>query len=83
MSGKRHRDVRELLRASPDGQTINALVEIFGWPHSDLRRVLANMPDAYIDRWTLGIGNTWQAVWCCITPPEHCPKPDRKKGRKA
>jgi hypothetical protein len=43
----------------------------------NVRRVLRDMPDTYIDRWELRPRKPPAAVWCVVVPPENCPKPKK------
>lgn len=74
--------VRALLRATPDGMTVKALVEATGLCHTGLRYALRNMPDAYIDRWEPheGGGRTgrYSPVYCVVVVPPDCPHPEGK-----
>lgn len=71
--------IRELLRASRDGMTVDQLMRCLPQisTPSVLRKCLDRMPDAYIDRWLLEPGKRgqFQAVWTVVTPPPHCPYP--------
>lgn len=73
-------EVRRLLRAHDEGLTVSEIMKMMpaiSRPVS-ARRVLENMPDAYIDRWVLPKRGQWQAVWCIVTPPPHCPYPTER-----
>lgn len=77
----RIRQVRALLRASPDGLTVQELLAMMpkGVDEAHMSRILRSMVDAYIDRWVNVKGGRWhRAVWCVVVPPEHCPRPARK-----
>ena len=76
----RIRQVRELLRAAPDGLTINEILEQMPLTHkSHLSHILRTMPDAYIDRWVSVTDGRWhRAVWAVVIPPEDCPRPHKK-----
>lgn len=76
----RIKQVRQLLRAAPDGLTIQEILEqVPQTDKSHLSRILRTMPDAYIDRWVNVTGDRWhRAVWCVVVPPEDCPRPHRK-----
>jgi hypothetical protein len=83
MSGKkgsRIKQIRALLRASPDGLTVaDLLAEVTRIDKAHASRILRSMPDAYIDRWVSVHDGRWhRAVWCVVVPPEHCPRPHRK-----
>ena len=69
--------IRALLRNARDGLTVNEIcgeLEITGVV---ARKVLAKMPDAYIDRWLVAVGAP-AAVWCVVVPPPNCPRPRKK-----
>lgn len=76
------RQVRVLLRRHTDGMTIPELIEALksmdGVTRTEhnLRRTIRSMPDSYIDRWELRPRKVYAAVWCVVTPPEDCPKPN-------
>jgi hypothetical protein len=76
----RIRQVRQILRAAPDGLTVNEILDLL--PETDkshLSRILRTMPDAYIDRWVNVTGGRWhRAVWAVVIPPEDCPRPHKK-----
>jgi hypothetical protein len=69
------KQVRALLRANPDGMTVRQINDVLHRTDSNLRRVLQDMPDTYIDRWELRARKTPAAVWCVVVPPEDCPRP--------
>jgi hypothetical protein len=73
-------EIRALLRASPDGLDVYALVGYLEREMSSIHKQLTRMPDAYIDRWTQTSGSP-RAVWCVVVPPENCPKPEPKRRR--
>ena len=71
--------VRTYLRNHPEGATVREMlqhVESLG-KTSDLtlRNVLGSMPDAYIDRWADPKRGQYQAIWCVVIAPAHCPYP--------
>jgi len=68
--------IRVALRGVPDGMTLNDLAELLGRDHSNVRKVLRNMPDTYIDRWETAPRGQYKAVWCIVVPPSDCPRPD-------
>jgi hypothetical protein len=74
----RQQQVREALRAAPDGMTVKNLMAVVPIDRSHTQKILKVMPDAYIDRW-IKFKTTYEAVWCVVTPPENCPKPTRSK----
>jgi len=79
-------DIREIMRATPDGMTTNQLHKAL--PHikrvNTIRKCLERMPDAYIDRWVINPGNRgqYEAVWCVVIPPKHCPHPTDRHSRQ-
>lgn len=78
MKRSHHPEIRELLRRHPEGlttQDIAANLERISGAAA-ARRALESMPDAYIDRWIKPArGGHYNAVWCVVTPPPHCPYP--------
>jgi hypothetical protein len=78
--GSRIRAVRAMLRAAPDGLTVNELLgELTRVDQAHLSRILRGMPDAYIDRWIYVDGTRWaSAVWMVVIPPPDCPRPKKK-----
>lgn len=73
------KQVRDLLRANPDGLTIKEIVRVVNRNDDNMRKVLSNMPDVYIDRWVERPRSALAAVWCVVVPPENCPKPNSKQ----
>lgn len=77
--------IREHLRTNSDGMTINQLRELMGYEgrNNTIRKCLERMPDAYIDRWILNPGKRgqYEAVWCVVVPPPHCPDPRERYSR--
>jgi hypothetical protein len=75
--------VRQLLRINPDGMDVGTIANTLDREPSNIRRLLATMPDAYIDRWTKfgGVGRP-SAIWCVVVPPENCPPPETKRRKK-
>ena len=74
--------LRALLRASPDGLDVGTIANTLEREPSNIRKLLAGMPDAYIDRWVRQRGNPPTAIWCVIVPPDNCPRPDNKRRVK-
>jgi hypothetical protein len=74
--------LRSLLRANPDGLDIGTIANVLSREPSNIRKRLALMPDAYIDRWLRQRGNPPLAIWCVVVPPENCPKPQSLKDKK-
>jgi len=74
--------LRTLLRASPDGLDVGTIANTLEREPSNVRKLLAGMPDAYIDRWVRQRGNPPTAIWCVIVPPDNCPRPDNKRRVK-
>jgi hypothetical protein len=72
------KSVRVTLRGIPDGITLEDLSELLDRPKSNVRKVLKNMPDTYIDRWEVAPRGQYKAVWCVCIPPTDCPRPDGK-----
>lgn len=74
--------VRALLREHSDGLTVTELSEKTGVHVNSIQRCLKDMPDAYIDRWSItGYKKCYSAIWCVVVPPENCPKPEPKKPK--
>ena len=72
------KSIRVALRGIPDGMTLEELAELLSRPKSNVRKVLKNMPDVYIDRWEVAPRGQYKAVWCVVIPPTDCPRPDGK-----
>jgi len=73
-----NKEVREVLRAHPDGLTCAQINEIVKAPEGRILAVVKSMPDAYIDRWQYrGTQKYLSAVWCVVNVPENCPKPEK------
>ena len=68
--------VRVTLREITDGLTLEELAEVSGCTRTNVRKVLKNMPDVYIDRWEVAPRKQYKAVWCIVIPPTDCPRPD-------
>lgn len=72
------KSLREYLKNN-DGATINEFSEKFKVKKNTVYVALRRMPDVYIDRWTEAKQQSpSEAVWCTVTIPENCPKPDWK-----
>lgn len=70
--------IRQLLRDNPDGLDVGTIANyVDREPHS-VRGRLKEMPDAYIDRWEKRPGGAYVAIWCVVTPPDHCPHPTKQ-----
>jgi hypothetical protein len=81
LKGKRLRlavieSIRVSLRGVPDGMTLSDLSALLDRPESNVRKVLKAMPDTYIDRWEKAPRGQYKAVWCVVTPPPDCPRPE-------
>ena len=74
--------LRMLLRANPDGLDVCTIANNLEREPSNIRKLLAGMPDAYIDRWVRQNGNPPTAIWCVVVPPDNCPKPDNQRRVK-
>lgn len=70
--------VRVALRGVPDGMTLEEISALLNRPESNVRKVLKAMPDAYIDRWEVAPRGQYKAIWCVVTPPKDCPRPEGK-----
>jgi hypothetical protein len=70
--------IRELLKENSDGLTVEQIVFAVKRDKSNVKKVLRNMPDAYIDRWIPAPRMQYKAVWCVVVPPKHCPRPEGK-----
>jgi hypothetical protein len=70
------KSVRVTLRGIPDGITLEDLSELLGRSKYNVRKVLKNMPDVYIDRWEVAPRGQYKAVWCAVIPPNDCPRPE-------
>jgi hypothetical protein len=73
------KSVRVTLREIPDGITLEELSDLLSRPKGNVRKVLKNMPDVYIDRWEVAPRGQYKAVWCACIPPTDCPRPDGRK----
>jgi MarR-like DNA-binding transcriptional regulator SgrR of sgrS sRNA len=69
------KQARALLRDHPDGLTLKQINSVLHRSDPNMRRVLREMPDTYIDRWEMRARKTPAAVWCIVVPPEDCPRP--------
>jgi hypothetical protein len=69
------KSVRFALRGVPDGMTLEELSGLLNRPKTNVRKVLKNMPDVYIDRWEVAPRGQFKAVWCACIPPTDCPRP--------
>jgi hypothetical protein len=74
MHKSNHHAIRMSLHKYTDGLTVTEIAERIEKPRNAVHRSLAEMPDAYVDRWT-SCRKQWAAVWCVVVPPENCPKP--------
>ena len=70
------KSVRVALRGIPDGMTLEELADLLNRPKTNVRKVLKNMPDVYIDRWEVAPRGQYKAVWCVVIPPTDCPRPE-------
>jgi hypothetical protein len=68
--------IRVTLRGIPDGITLEDLSDLLNRPKTNVRKVLKNMPDVYIDRWEVAPRGQYKAVWCVVIPPKDCPRPE-------
>lgn len=79
-TGSKHA-LRRLLRANPDGLSVNELATMTNRDVNNVRSDLKGMPDTYIDRWGLtkakNNSKAYYAVWCIVTPPADCPHPKK------
>lgn len=71
------KSVRVTLRGIPDGIALEDLSDLLNRPKTNVRKVLKNMPDVYIDRWEVAPRGQYKAVWCIVVPPIDCPRPER------
>jgi hypothetical protein len=74
--------LRTLLRDNPDGLDVGTMANNLEREPSGIRKLLAKMPDAYIDRWVRLRGNPPLSIWCVVVPPDNCPKPENQRRRK-
>ena len=72
--------IRVTLRGIPDGMTLEELSDLLNRPKTNVRKVLKNMPDVYIDRWEVAPRGQYKAVWCAVIPPNNCPRPEGKNN---
>jgi len=79
MISPNHPYIRRLLHQYHDGLTSMQIAERLDRKRDTVYRALRDMPDTYIDRWTIAkIRQPSEAVWCAVVPPEDCPKPTKK-----
>jgi hypothetical protein len=72
--------IRELLKAFPDGLSVQNICEKTGITQRSARPTLKKMADCYIDRWTAGgRREPPTAIWCIVDVPENCPRPRKQK----
>jgi hypothetical protein len=83
MSVSKHPLIRRLLHQYHDGLTAIEISERLELKPDTVRNALKEMPDTYIDRWTLVPNEPPHAVWCAVIPPDDCPRPTKKvkKGK--
>jgi len=71
--------IRATLNREPDGLTTFQLVlAVHSCPES-IRKALARMGDAYVDRWVKE-GTRYYQVHCLAFVPEDCPHPTTQKA---
>lgn len=73
-------EIRNLLRSSVDGMTLEQIVWAVKRDKANVKKDIRAMPDAYIDRWEAAPRKQYAAVWCVVVPPENCPKPEQEKS---
>jgi hypothetical protein len=72
--------IRALLKAFPDGLSVNEICLKTGISSRCVYPTLKKMPDCYIDRWTAGKFRVPPAaIWCVVEVPENCPRPRKQK----
>ena len=72
----RQQEIRQLLRANPDGLTPREIATKINSVSKNVRKSLHEMPDAYIDDWCRGKrGISLQAIWRVVVPPPNAPRP--------
>lgn len=69
--------IRQLLQENPDGLTLKTIAERVDRDEKNVRKLLINMPDTYIDRWDGPVRGQYAAVWCIVVPPDNCPHPTK------
>ena len=69
--------VREALLANPEGLTVFELASLLDYTGHHMHRILAKMPDTYIDRWVWQ-PHVYAAVWCAVAVPKNCPRPNKR-----
>lgn len=72
------RDIRQLLRDNPDGLDLKTIAERVERSEGNVRKLLKDMPDTYIDRWEGPTRGQYTAIWCIVIPPDDCPHPTRR-----
>ena len=76
------KSIRASLQGIPDGMTLEELADLLARPKGNIRKVLKNMPDTYIDRWEVAPRGQYKAVWCVVVPPSDCPRPEGKSNEQ-
>ena len=84
MPGIRQQRATEFLQSLPDGATTQAVAKHLALDRGTVWTLLSRTPLVYIDRWVKSKGegrgsNMYTAIWCAVTVPEHCPRPDGKR----
>lgn len=72
----RAKDVRELLRENPDGLSLSDIQKHFNADIENVRKLVKNLPDAYLDRWEEAPRMQYRAIYCVVIPPPDCPHPN-------
>jgi len=71
-------EIRALLRANEDGMTLEDICTAVSREKKNVRHLLKNMPDTYIDRWEPAPRLKWRAIWCAVSVPPDCPMPEKQ-----
>jgi hypothetical protein len=85
----RQQQLRELLRAHPDGISEESLLALLrqsiqDYPRKVLRNTLHGMDDAYIPRWVHSpVRLRYVAVWVAVPVPENAPQPTKPRPSQA
>lgn len=75
MKATRQKQIRDLLRAHPDGLTKKQISKILEIPISKVCSVIKAIPDVYIGRWEKLPGGQFQKIMMAAFVPEDCPHP--------
>ena len=71
-------EIRAALKASPDGLNITRIANYVHKPTNLIKRMIAVMPDIYVDRWVKATRGKalYTQVYVIVDVPEDSPRPD-------